>query len=64
VLENIVVCGGGSAVPGLAQRCVADMRALLPASATPAIVACPEYMPAKTLQRSVWMGGAILAKVR
>ena len=48
---------------GMAQRCVRDMRALLPPSSQPVVVSRPEYMPGRTMKQSVWMGGAVLAKV-
>lgn len=64
MLENVVICGGGSVIPGMTQRCLRDMRALLPPTSQPVVVSRPEYMPPSTMRHSVWMGGAVLAKVR
>ena len=50
-------------MPDMAQRCMRDMRALLPPSSQPVVVSRPEYMPESAMKHSVWMGGAVLAKV-
>lgn len=63
-LDSVLVCGGGSGVPGIAQRLCRELRQLLPPSMTPVAASVPEYMPAATLQHSSWMGGAVLSKVR
>ena len=61
--ENILVCGGGAGVPGLAQRVLAEVAALAHPALPPSLVHIPDYMPAKTAQRAAWVGGAVLAKV-
>ena len=64
LLENMTVCGGGSALAGLKQRLLREVRALAPASWNPNIFAKPPYLPDHTLQHAAWVGGAILSKVR
>eukprot|EP00884_Botryococcus_braunii_P003669 jgi/Botrbrau1/13302/Bobra.27_2s0021.1 len=61
-LEAILICGGGSCVPGLSARLLAEMKELCPPSVLPALLTVPEYMPENTLRYSVWMGGAIVSK--
>lgn len=60
--ENILLCGGGSIVPGLAERILKEMKATVHPSLTPAMCQIPAYMPPQTQQRVAWMGGAALAK--
>ena len=60
----MTVCGGGSALAGLKQRLLREVRALAPASWNPNIFAKPPYLPDHTLQHAAWVGGAILSKVR
>ncbi|KAK9820164.1 hypothetical protein WJX72_006966 [[Myrmecia] bisecta] len=62
-LETMLVCGGGSGVPGLLPRLHKEMTALCPPSLQPQFCTCPGYMPEHTFKYSVWMGGAILSKV-
>lgn len=63
LFENVFVCGGGAAAPGVGPRVVAEVRAGVPPSITPALCAPPEYMPSNTLRYGPWVGGAVLAKV-
>lgn len=62
-LDSVLVCGGGSAVPGIAQKLCRELRQLLPPSMTPVAASVPEYMPPATLEHASWMGGAVLSKV-
>ena len=62
-VENLLVCGGGSAVPGLGQRLVRELHSQLSGNATPKLVQLPEYLPPHTLACASWMGGAVLSKV-
>ena len=59
----MVVCGGGSAVPGIGQKLCRELRQMLPPSMPPCACAVPEYMPPTTLQYAAWFGGAVLSKV-
>lgn len=61
--ENVLVCGGGSAVTGLGAAVVAEMQSVSTPSLQPALCNCPDYMPEHTLKHSSWMGAAILSKV-
>lgn len=64
--ENMVVVGGGAVMPGLQQRFLTHMRALVPPSAlsSAAVCAVPEYLPDPHLVRHAsWMGGGVLAQV-
>lgn len=61
--ENMLLCGGGSRVPGLSAKFAAEMQSVSPASLQPAMCTSPDYMPEKTLHYSSWMGAAILSKV-
>ena len=63
LLENLLVCGGGSSVEGLSTRLLKELQLQLQPSAIPATISTPEYMPSNTLQHSVWVGGAVLSKV-
>lgn len=63
LLENVLICGGGSAVEGLPARLLKEVQLQMQPSAVPATTATPEYMPPTTLQHSVWVGGAVLSKV-
>ena len=58
------MCGGGSAVPGMAARLVRELHARLLSTTAPKLLQLPEYMPPHTLACASWMGGAVLAKVR
>ena len=62
-LESLLVCGGGSAVPGLAPRLVRELHSRLLSATAPKLLQLPEYMPPHTLACASWMGGAVLAKV-
>ena len=57
------MCGGGSAVPGLAPRLVRELHSRLLGATAPKLLQLPEYMPPHTLACASWMGGAVLAKV-
>ncbi|KAG2446435.1 hypothetical protein HYH02_008427 [Chlamydomonas schloesseri] len=62
--EALLVVGGGSVIPGLPARLLAEVRSLTPLSVTPGLVATPEYMPQPQVPRDAgWVGGAVLAKV-
>lgn len=61
--ENMLLCGGGSRVPGLSAKFAGEMQSVSPASLQPAMCTSPDYMPEKTLHYSSWMGAAILSKV-
>ena len=62
--ENMLLCGGGSGIPGLHALFAAEMQSVSPPSLQPTICSCPDYMPENTLRYSSWMGAAILSKVR
>ncbi|PRW56504.1 actin-related 7 [Chlorella sorokiniana] len=62
-LEGMMLCGGGSSIPGLAARLLREMRGLAPQSIAPGIYGVPDYMPEATLRHAAWMGGAVLARV-
>ena len=62
-MESLLLCGGGSMVPGLSGRLVREVRGRAPASSAPQMLPLPEYMPATTSRYANWMGGAVLAKV-
>lgn len=59
----MLVCGGGSAAPGLPARLVREVRALCPQNVAPGVYGVPEYMPETTPRHAAWMGGAVLARV-
>jgi actin-related protein 7 len=61
-LENILVCGGGSAIPGVPARILRDVKALVHPSAQPALCPVPEYLPKSTSVLAPWMGAAVLGK--
>ncbi len=63
LVENIFVCGGGSAVPGVGTRLLREIGALAQPSLQPALCPVPEYMPSYTVRMAAWMGGAVLSKV-
>ena len=63
LLENLLVCGGGSGAPGSAVRLLGEVCALAPPSTAPGLAPVPEYMPGHTLRAAAWMGGAVLSKV-
>ncbi|XP_050210039.1 actin-related protein 7 [Mercurialis annua] len=62
LLENTVLCGGITAMPGFEDRFQKEAN-LCSSSIRPSLVKAPEYMPAELAQYSAWVGGAILAKV-
>ena len=57
------MCGGGSSPPGLGLRLLRELRQMLPPSFSPGLIQAPEYAPSGTLKHSVFIGGAIVAKV-
>ena len=70
--ENLLLCGGGSSIPGLTARFLRDIRGLLPSSLQPSMCPVPEYMQQQQQQQqhhhhtckyAPWIGGAVLAKV-
>lgn len=60
--ESVFLCGGGSQVPGMSERVLADARAIAHPGLFPSLATVPEYMPHHTAARAAWMGGAVLAK--
>ncbi|KAE9584868.1 hypothetical protein Lal_00024311 [Lupinus albus] len=62
LLENTVVCGGTSSMPGFEERFQKE-SSLSSSAVRPTIVKPPEYMPENLTMYSAWVGGAILAKV-
>lgn len=62
-MESILLCGGGSAVPGLGARLLRDVRGRIPASTSLQLLQPPDYMPSQTLRYASWLGGAVLSKV-
>ncbi|CAM6095009.1 unnamed protein product [Calypogeia fissa] len=63
LVENIVLCGGTSTLPGFEARFQKEASVLGTPSVRPTLIKPPEYMPENTMRYSAWMGGAILAKV-
>ncbi|CAL8461863.1 g1394 [Coccomyxa elongata] len=63
LVENIYICGGGSAAPGVGPRLLREICSLAPPSMQPALCPTPEYMPDYTTRMAAWMGGAVLSKV-
>lgn len=63
VYENILLCGGGSSIPGLQQRFVREMKMLSPLGSAPAVCGVAEYLPAGTQRHAAWAGGAVMARV-
>ncbi|KAK9908828.1 hypothetical protein WJX75_003441 [Coccomyxa subellipsoidea] len=63
LVENIFVCGGGSAVPGIGPRLLREVGSLAPPSLQPALCPTPEYMPSYSVRMAAWMGAAVLSKV-
>lgn len=61
--ENMLLCGGGSSIPELGTKFVAELQSVSPPSLQPAMCSCPDYMPEHTLKYSSWMGAAILSKM-
>uniref|UniRef100_A0A2P2JDJ9 Uncharacterized protein MANES_10G141100 n=1 Tax=Rhizophora mucronata TaxID=61149 RepID=A0A2P2JDJ9_RHIMU len=62
LLENTVLCGGITSMPGFEDRFQKEAN-LCSSAIRPSLVKPPEYMPEKLTQYSSWVGGAILAKV-
>lgn len=63
--ESLMICGGGSNVPGLAVRVVSEGGGSLPPAfpAPPPLLSVPDYVPASMMGCASWAGGAILARV-
>lgn len=61
--ENVLLCGGGSLIPGLPERVLSELMALAHPSVPPALCHIPEYLPTRAAQHTAWTGGAVLAKV-
>lgn len=63
--ESLLVCGGGSNVPGLAARVVSEGGGSLPPAHPnpPPLLSVPDYIPAGMAASAAWAGGAILARV-
>jgi actin-related protein 7 len=63
-LENILVCGGGSLIPNLPQRLLAELRALSSPGVQPSLCPLPEYFPSPQAQRNAsWVGACIAGRV-
>lgn len=62
LLENTVLCGGITSMPGFDDRFQKE-ASLCSSAVRPSLVKPPEYMPDKLTEYSAWVGGAILAKV-
>ncbi|WCJ18498.1 actin-related protein 7 [Euphorbia peplus] len=62
LLENTVLCGGITSMPGFEDRFQKE-AGLCSSAIRPSLVKPPEYMPAELTQYLAWVGGAILAKV-
>ncbi|CAN0917355.1 Actin-related protein 7 [Linum grandiflorum] len=62
LLENTVVCGGITAMPGFEDRFQKE-TGLCSSAIRPSLVKAPEYMTERLSEFSAWVGGAILAKV-
>ncbi|KAJ8755126.1 hypothetical protein K2173_018924 [Erythroxylum novogranatense] len=62
LLENTVLCGGITSMPGFEDRFQKE-SSLCSSAIRPSLVKPPEYMPEQLTQYSAWVGGAILAKV-
>lgn len=63
MFENLMLCGGGSAIVNLQNRFLREIKLFTSLGATPSLAGTPEYMPPKTCKLAPWIGGAILAKV-
>ena len=61
ILDNIVVHGEGSKLPGLEARLLVELQSRL--SKVPMVTSIPEYMPASTYAHAPWTGAAIASKV-
>ena len=57
LFENVVLSGGTTMFPGMAERLTKELRAAGPAQLEPRVVAPPER------KYSVWIGGSILASL-
>ncbi|CAN1787702.1 Actin-related protein 7 [Linum perenne] len=62
LLENTVLCGGITAMPGFEDRFQKE-AGLCSSAIRPSLVKPPEYMTDRLTEFSAWVGGAILAKV-
>uniref|UniRef100_A0A7S3QR50 Uncharacterized protein n=1 Tax=Dunaliella tertiolecta TaxID=3047 RepID=A0A7S3QR50_DUNTE len=64
-LSDILICGGGSLIPNLPERIVAEMRALAPTNVPePTLLTMPEYLQGPhTCLHAAWIGGSVLARV-
>lgn len=61
--DNVLLCGGSGSIHGLHERLLTDLAAIAHPSVPPGLCPTPGYMPADTVRRAAWMGGALLAKV-
>lgn len=63
-LDCVMVCGGGSCCPGIAQKLCRQLRGMLPPSTPPCVAVVPEYMPQDSgSAHAAWIGGGLLSKV-
>mmetsp|Transcript_15911 Transcript_15911/g.34353 ORF Transcript_15911/g.34353 Transcript_15911/m.34353 type:complete len:377 (+) Transcript_15911:10-1140(+) len=63
VYESLLVCGGGSGIPGVSGRILKEVKSLAPPSTSLGMCAIPEYLPQRTCKFAAWVGGAVVAKV-
>ncbi|KAG2484377.1 hypothetical protein HYH03_016793 [Edaphochlamys debaryana] len=64
MMENMLLVGGGSVIPGVAARLVSEVRSMVSHSTNPNLIPTPEYMPSPAVPREApWVGGAVVAKV-
>mmetsp|Transcript_5486 Transcript_5486/g.18146 ORF Transcript_5486/g.18146 Transcript_5486/m.18146 type:complete len:375 (+) Transcript_5486:1-1125(+) len=61
IVDNIVVHGEGSKLPGLEARLLVELQSRM--SLVPSMTSIPEYMPASTYAHAPWTGAAIASKV-
>eukprot|EP01025_Chloroclados_australasicus_P037115 TRINITY_DN3780_c0_g3_i1.p1 TRINITY_DN3780_c0_g3~~TRINITY_DN3780_c0_g3_i1.p1 ORF type:complete len:380 (-),score=32.54 TRINITY_DN3780_c0_g3_i1:121-1197(-) len=63
LVENLIVCGGGSGIKRIMSRFGRELRTLFSQSYSPSVLNTPEYMPEGTLRFPSWTGAAVLAKI-
>ncbi|KAG2484373.1 hypothetical protein HYH03_016789 [Edaphochlamys debaryana] len=64
MMENMLLVGGGSVIPGVGARFVSEVRSMVSHSTNPNLIPTPEYMPSPAVPRDApWVGGAVVAKV-
>jgi len=65
LLANVLLCGGGSRVPGLQARMLRELRTQVAPTNDPALATAPEYLPGggHAARYAAWIGASIMAKV-